>query len=271
MERAGSPGRPGDRLRAAGPVAGDLRAARRAVRGPRGASSDRTGRLLDLSAAARGARGGAAGVARLHGRAGRPRAGRARRGHARHAGARARRRPDRRRAHRHRRACCCSPGTRPPSNMLGLGTLALLRHPEQLALLRDGARARSTPRWRSCCAGSAIVHSGTVEGAPPREVEIAGTPDRRAGELVFCALPAANRDPALLADPDRLDVTPGRARPRRLRARRAPLPGRAAGPHGDADRLPRPARPLPRPARDRHRAGVPLVQHRVRRRRWRSR
>jgi cytochrome P450 len=39
-------------------------------------------------------------------------------------------------------------------------------------------------------------------------VEIAGQ-RIEAGEFVICALPAANRDPALLPDPERLDVTRG--------------------------------------------------------------
>jgi cytochrome P450 len=92
------------------------------------------------------------------------------------------------------------------SNMLGLGTLALLRHPDQLAIVRDrpesvDAAVEELLRWLS------IVHSGTAK-VTTTEVEIAG---RRigAGEFVMCALPAANRDPALRADADRFDVTRG--------------------------------------------------------------
>jgi cytochrome P450 len=51
------------------------------------------------------------------------------------------------------------------------------------------------------------VHTGVVR-TTTTEVEIAGT-RIGAGELVFCALPTANRDPALLADPERLDVRRG--------------------------------------------------------------
>jgi cytochrome P450 len=92
------------------------------------------------------------------------------------------------------------------ANMLGLGTLALLRHPDQLAIVRDrpesvDAAVEELLRWLS------IVHSGTGK-VTTTEVEIAG---RRigAGEFVLCALPAANRDPALRDEPDRLDVTRG--------------------------------------------------------------
>jgi len=92
------------------------------------------------------------------------------------------------------------------SNMLGLGTLALLRHPDQLALVRDdpdavGPAVEELLRWLS------IVHTGVVR-TTTTEVEIGGT-RIGAGELVVFALPAANRDPAATTDPDRLDVTRG--------------------------------------------------------------
>jgi len=92
------------------------------------------------------------------------------------------------------------------ANMLSLGTLALLRHPGQLDLLRKeperiDAVVEELLRWLS------IVHSGTFKETTT-EVEIGG---RRIGpgELVACALPAANRDPALVPDAERLDITRG--------------------------------------------------------------
>ena len=92
------------------------------------------------------------------------------------------------------------------SNMLGLGTLALLRHPAQLALIRDDPAAvepavEELLRWLS------IVHSG-IPRTTTTEVEIAGH-TIPAGELLVLALPAANRDPALVEDPERLDITRG--------------------------------------------------------------
>lgn len=92
------------------------------------------------------------------------------------------------------------------SNMLGLGTLALLRHPEQLAKVRDdpdavGPAVEELLRWLS------IVHSGT-----PRVTTTAVEVDGQtvpAGSTVVFALPAANRDPDLVDDPDTLDVTRG--------------------------------------------------------------
>ncbi|GAA3221600.1 cytochrome P450 [Nonomuraea helvata] len=92
------------------------------------------------------------------------------------------------------------------SNMLGLGTLALLRNPDQLELLRKepsriGAAVEELLRWLS------IVHTGTVKVATA-DVELAGR-HIAAGDLVVCALPAANRDPDFISDPDRLDIARG--------------------------------------------------------------
>ncbi|GAA4237179.1 cytochrome P450 [Streptosporangium album] len=92
------------------------------------------------------------------------------------------------------------------SNMLGLGTLALLRNPDQLELLRKeperiDAAVEELLRWLS------IVHSGTAK-LTTTEVELAGH-TIGPGELVMCALPTANRDPALMPDPDAFDITRG--------------------------------------------------------------
>jgi cytochrome P450 len=94
------------------------------------------------------------------------------------------------------------------SNMLGLGTLALLRHPEQLAQVRDDP-AQVEPAVEELLRWLSIVHSG-IPRTTKTEVELAGH-TIPAGELVVCALPIANRDPALIADPERLDVTRGAA------------------------------------------------------------
>ncbi len=92
------------------------------------------------------------------------------------------------------------------SNMLGLGTLALLRHPEQLAAVRDdpGAAAPAIEellRWLS------IVHSA-IPRVTTTEVEVAGVPIP-AGELVFVSLPSGNRDPGFIDSPELLDISRG--------------------------------------------------------------
>ncbi|GHH72959.1 cytochrome P450 [Streptosporangium violaceochromogenes] len=90
------------------------------------------------------------------------------------------------------------------ANMLGLGTLALLRHPEQLAALRaDPSLIDNTieelMRYLS------IVHVGPIRAAL-EDVEIEGELIR-AGDVVTVSLPAVNRDPTRFPDPERLDIT----------------------------------------------------------------
>ncbi|GLY02203.1 cytochrome P450 [Actinoplanes sp. NBRC 101535] len=90
------------------------------------------------------------------------------------------------------------------SGMLGLGVLALLRHPGQITALRAGDQAADR-------AVDELIRYLTVPYAPTprtaREDVTIGGQVIRAGETVLCSLPAANRDPALAPDPDRLDVT----------------------------------------------------------------
>jgi cytochrome P450 len=93
------------------------------------------------------------------------------------------------------------------SNMLSLGTLALLRHPEQLAMIRDDAAnvdaaIEELLRWLSPTHG---VHRVTTT-----EVEIGGH-TIPAGEPVVLVLPTANRDPAVVPDAGRLDISRGPA------------------------------------------------------------
>jgi cytochrome P450 len=97
------------------------------------------------------------------------------------------------------------------SNMLGLGTLALLRHPDQLAAVRDdpdaiGPAVEELLRWLS------IVHSA-IPRITTTDVEIAGVPIP-AGQLVFVSLPSGNRDPDFIDSPEALDI--GRGAPGHL-------------------------------------------------------
>jgi cytochrome P450 len=90
------------------------------------------------------------------------------------------------------------------ANMLALGTLLLLRHPEQLALLRDdpGIVDRAVEELMRYLS---IVHTGVIRTAT-RDVTIGGKPIK-AGDAVVCSLPSANRDEAVVDDPDVLDLT----------------------------------------------------------------
>ena len=97
------------------------------------------------------------------------------------------------------------------SNMLGLGTLALLRHPAQLAAVRDdpdaiGPAVEELLRWLS------IIHT-SIPRITTADVEVAGVPIP-AGQLVFASLPSGNRDPEFTDAPDVLDI--GRGAPGHL-------------------------------------------------------
>lgn len=89
-------------------------------------------------------------------------------------------------------------------NMLSLGTYTLLTNPEQLGALRadaellDGA-LEELLRYLT------VIQFG-ISRAALDDVELGGQ-TVRAGESVTISLPAANRDPAKFADPDRLDLT----------------------------------------------------------------
>jgi hypothetical protein len=91
------------------------------------------------------------------------------------------------------------------ANMIALGTLALLEHPEQLALLRDeddpkvvAGAVEELLRYLN------ITHNGRRRVAA-EDIEIVGQ-TIRAGDGVILANDIGNRDPEIFADPDRLDI-----------------------------------------------------------------
>jgi cytochrome P450 len=92
------------------------------------------------------------------------------------------------------------------SNMLGLGTLALLRHPEQMAIVREDPDA-AVPAVEELLRYLSIVHS-TIPRITTTEVEVAGV-RIPAGELVFLSLPSGNRDPGFIDAPETLDIRRG--------------------------------------------------------------
>lgn len=82
------------------------------------------------------------------------------------------------------------------------GMLALFEHPDQLAIMRDDPRSiergvEELLRWVSPVKNM----SRTVT----RDVEVHGR-TMHAGDQVILMYPAANRDPSVFADPERLDV-----------------------------------------------------------------
>ena len=91
------------------------------------------------------------------------------------------------------------------ANMITLGTLLLLEHPGQLAVIRDtddpkvvAAAVEELLRYLS------IVHLGRRRTAL-EDIEIAGE-TIRAGDGVILLSELANRDPGVFADPDTLDI-----------------------------------------------------------------
>ncbi|GLY37567.1 cytochrome P450 [Amycolatopsis sp. NBRC 101858] len=92
------------------------------------------------------------------------------------------------------------------ANMIALGTLALLEHPDQLALLRESddpalvaSAVEELLRYLN------ITHNGRRRLALA-DIEIGGE-TIRAGEGMIMANDVANRDPAVFPDGDRLDLT----------------------------------------------------------------
>lgn len=97
------------------------------------------------------------------------------------------------------------------ANMTALGTLALLHHPEQLAVVRDSDDpARIATAVEELLRYLTITHSGRRRVAI-EDAEIAGTVIH-AGEGVILANDAANRDESVFDDPDRLDIDRPEAR-----------------------------------------------------------
>ncbi|WP_406256367.1 cytochrome P450 [Streptomyces chartreusis] len=92
------------------------------------------------------------------------------------------------------------------ANMIALGTLALLQHPDQLALLREsddpGLVASAVEELLRYLH---ITHLGRRR-AVTEDIEIAGQVIK-AGEGVIMVNEIGNRDPEVFADPDRLDIT----------------------------------------------------------------
>jgi cytochrome P450 len=94
------------------------------------------------------------------------------------------------------------------ANMLALGTLALLRHPDQLALFTAGSQPGHVDellRWLTISqwGASRRALADVTVGAEP---DGSGGHLVREGEMVVLALNSANRDPAAFPEPDRLDL-----------------------------------------------------------------
>jgi cytochrome P450 len=90
------------------------------------------------------------------------------------------------------------------ANMIGLGTLALLTHPDQWATVRDH------PETNERAVEEMLRYLSIIQFGLPRiakqDTEVGGQ-QVKAGEQVVLALASANRDSSHFASPDILDVT----------------------------------------------------------------
>jgi cytochrome P450 len=91
------------------------------------------------------------------------------------------------------------------ANMIGLGTLALLEHPEQLAELRETEDPKLVANAvEELLRYLTIVHSGRRRVAT-EDIEVAGQLVR-AGEGIILANDIGNRDATQFPEPDQLDI-----------------------------------------------------------------
>ena len=88
-------------------------------------------------------------------------------------------------------------------NLIGNGTLALLRHPDQLRRLRDNPALIGTAIEELLRFDGPVQRTARI---PSEDVVINGRKIPK-GEMVMPFIGAADRDPAQFPDPDRLDIS----------------------------------------------------------------
>jgi cytochrome P450 len=94
-------------------------------------------------------------------------------------------------------------------NLIGNGLLALHRNPDQLRLLQRDPSLIANAIEEFLRFDSSVQVTGRTALKP---VTVGGV-DVAEGNTVLCLLGAANRDPAIYSDPDRLDITRQNIRP----------------------------------------------------------
>ncbi len=93
-------------------------------------------------------------------------------------------------------------GNETTRNLIGNGTLALLKHPDQLTRLRDNPHMIDSAVNELLRYDSPVQLDGRIV---PEDVEIAGV-RIHAGQRVISSIGAANRDPSVFANPNNLDI-----------------------------------------------------------------
>ena len=94
-------------------------------------------------------------------------------------------------------------GNETTTNLIGNGTLALLRHPDQLKLLQE--HRELLPR----AIEEMLRYDGPVQSTArfPKAAASVGGTEIPAGAFAFVVLAAANRDPAKFREPAKFDIT----------------------------------------------------------------
>ncbi|MFC9471051.1 cytochrome P450 [Nocardia sp. NPDC056952] len=98
---------------------------------------------------------------------------------------------------------CFVAGNETTKSLIGNGTLALLRHPEQAALLRRG------PESVEAAVTEALRYDPPLQltkRLATRDIQLDGA-RISAGDQILVCLGAANRDPAVFTGPDEFDLT----------------------------------------------------------------
>ena len=94
-------------------------------------------------------------------------------------------------------------GQETTTNLIGSGTLALLRNPEQIERLKVDPALISSAVEELLRYESPSQHTARIA---PEDAEMGGRLIRK-GQAVIAVMGAANRDPERFPDPDRLDIT----------------------------------------------------------------
>ncbi len=93
-------------------------------------------------------------------------------------------------------------GNETTRNLIGNGMRALMKHPEQLHKLRDNSDLLDSAINELLRYDSPVQVDGRLVHS---DVEVAGH-RIRAGQRILCAIGAANRDPSVFTEPDKLDI-----------------------------------------------------------------